>query len=175
MPLSGGYAPSANVVREQTGQQLPVAGALTPEQLMSIGGQMLSADAASAAAQARLPQDLRSAEMNYFGGLRGARQQATAATQDWRSILSGAGMGRSPALGLMQLERVRGGLTGREIELAAAREAAKAGARQTARDASATAASTRANLAQQMAAAESGNINKYLEQLFSGYLPTNGS
>lgn len=174
MPLAGGYAASANVTRAQTGQELPFAGALTPEQLMNIGGQMLSADAAAAAAQARLPQALRAVDTTYFGDLRGARQAGTAATQDWRAILAGAGMGRSPALGLMQLERVRGGLTGREIELAAAREAAKAQARQEARDAQAAAASTRAGLAQQMAAVETGNINKYLEQLFGGYLPTNG-
>lgn len=175
MPLTGTYAGSANVIREQTGQQLPFAGALTPEQLMTVGGQMLSADAAAAAAAARLPQALRTADLDYFGNLRSARQAATAATQDWRSILAGAGMGRSPALGLMQLERVRGGLTGREIELTAAREAAKADARQAAREAQATAAATRANLAQQAAAYETGNINKYLEQLFGGYLPTNGS
>lgn len=173
-PLAGNYAASANVIRQQTGQQLPYAGALTPEQLASIGSQMVSANAAASAAAANLPIALRSADIDYFGNLRQARQAGTAATQDWRAILAGAGMGRSPALGLMQLERIRGGLTGREIELAAAREAAKAAARQEARDAQATAAATRANLAQQTAMYETGNINKYLEQLFGGYLPTNG-
>ena len=175
MPLTGGYAVSANTVRKQTGQELPGAGALTPEQLAAIGQQMIAAETAAAQAQAALPQALQTAEMNYFGDLRGARQGATAASQDWRAILAGAGLGRSPAIGMMQLERVRGGLTGREIELAAAREAAKAEARQAARDAQATAAATRAGLAQQVALYETGNIDNYLQQLFGGYLPNSGS
>jgi hypothetical protein len=152
----------------------PAQTALTAEQLAQIGNAMLSADASARAAQLQAEEAIKTADIDYFANLRGARQGATTSANDWRALLAGAGLSRSPAIGLMQLERIRGGLTGREIGLEAERRADQAAARQRAREAAAGAAETRANLASQIAMYESGNVEKYLEDLFKNYLPTSG-
>jgi hypothetical protein len=175
MPLTGAYAPSANTVRAQTGQELPMTGALTPEQLAAIGSQMIAADASAASAAQQAQDAIRTADIDYFAGLRGARQGARTAANDWRAVLAGSGLSRSPAIGLMQMERIRGGLTGQEIGLEAERRAAQAAARQRAREAAAGAAATRGNLAQQIAMYETGNTSKYLDDLYKSLLPSSGS
>lgn len=153
---------------EVTGK-VPVAGetqtpALTPEQLFQAGQQLSDIQAGQRAANIAEREALSRADMEYFGGVRRAAQRAGAQETDWRAVLAGAGLGRSPVIGGAAQERIQAALAADRVQAEATRQAQRAQARGTAAEARADAARRRAALEQYIASQQSGNAQAWTEE-----------
>ena len=150
----GAYAPPAAAEPEP----------LSWQQIMDLSQRQAASREALLSAKADTAAAIRQSEQNSSAQMRQIGRGASTAGADWRSVLAGAGMGRSP-LAALTLERLASGAAQKQAQVGAAAEATQQAARDRLRRQQAATSRSEADIARIIAAYQTGNTDDVLRAL----------
>jgi hypothetical protein len=137
---------------------------LSWQQIMDLSQRTAAGREALLSTQADTAAAIRKSEQNAAAQMRQIGRGASTAGADWRSVLAGAGMGRSP-LAALTLERLAAGAAQRQAEVGAGAEAEQQAQRDRLRRQKAATSRNEADIARLIAAYQTGNTDDILRAL----------